>query len=293
MQIGLIGLGKMGAGMARRLVAGGHDVVGFDLDEAARTAAETDGARAVATLDELIAALDGPRVLWVMLPPGDVTSAVIAQLAQKAQPGDLVVDGGNSDFRDAPTRRETLAASGVRFADVGVSGGQWGWKNGYGLMVGAASDDFARLEPILRTLSHDDGYARVGDVGAGHLVKAVHNGVQYGILQAYAEGFSVLAAHPEIDALEGLRAWQQGSSVRSWLLENMIAALEGDTDLEGVGVEVSDSGMGRWTTEEAVRLGIPVPVMTAALYERFASRGNADIGRRLLVASRKQIGGHA
>jgi 6-phosphogluconate dehydrogenase len=293
MQIGLIGLGKMGAGMARRLVADGHDVVGFDLDAAARTAAESDGARAVATLDELIGALTGPRVLWVMLPPGRITSAVVAELAEKAQAGDLVVDGGNSDFRDAPVRSELLAASGVRFADVGVSGGQWGWKNGYGLMVGAALDDFARLEPILRTLSHDDGYARVGDVGAGHLVKAVHNGVQYGILQAYAEGFAVLSAHPELDALAGLRAWQQGSSVRSWLLENMIAALEADTDLAGVGVEVSDSGMGRWTTEEAVRLGVPVPVMTTALYERFASRGNADAARRLLVASRKQIGGHA
>lgn len=293
MQIGLIGLGKMGAGMARRLVADHHDVVGFDLDAGARSAAEADGARTVSTLDDLIATLDGPRLLWVMLPPGDITSAVVAQLAEKAQPDDLVVDGGNSDFRDAPSRRELLAASGVRFADVGVSGGQWGWKNGYGLMVGASADDFARLEPVLRTLSDDGGYARVGEVGAGHLVKAVHNGVQYGVLQAYAEGYSVLAAHPEIDALEGLRAWQQGSSVRSWLLENMIAALEANTDLEGIGVEVTDSGMGRWTTEEAVRLGIPVPVMTAALYERFSSRGNADAGRRLLVASRKQIGGHA
>jgi 6-phosphogluconate dehydrogenase len=293
MQIGLIGLGKMGAGMARRLVADGHDVVGFDLDAGARTAAESEGVRAVASLDELVASVDGPRVLWVMLPPGAITGSVIAQLAEAAEAGDLVVDGGNSDFRDAPGRRELLAASGIRFADVGVSGGQWGWKNGYGLMVGAALDDFARLEPVLRTLSHEGGYTRVGEVGAGHLVKAVHNGVQYGILQAYAEGFAVLSAHPELDALAGLRAWQQGSSVRSWLLENMIEALASNTDLEGVGVEVSDSGMGRWTTEEAVRLGVPVPIMTTALYERFASRGNADTARRLLVASRKQIGGHA
>lgn len=293
MQIGLVGLGRMGAGMARRLVAGGHDVVGFDVDDDARAAVIGDGARAAESLPALLATLDAPRVLWVMLPPGGITGSVVGELAELADRGDLVIDGGNSDFRDAPSRAAMTGDRGIGYIDVGVSGGQWGWKNGYGLMVGAEPDDFARIEPVLATLSSEDGYTRVGGVGAGHLVKAIHNGVQYGILQAYAEGFSLLSAHPEIDVLAGMQAWQQGSSIRSWLLENMITALAENPRLADVPHEVSDSGMGRWTAEESIRLGVPTPVLTAALHARFASRGEDEIGQRLLVASRKQIGGHA
>jgi 6-phosphogluconate dehydrogenase len=293
MQIGLIGLGKMGSGMAQRLLKGGIDVVGFDANEQARELAQDAGISTVPTLDALAASLDAPRSFWVMVPPGEITTTVITSLAALAQPGDLVVDGGNSDFRDAPARRDAMEAAGGRFADVGVSGGQWGWKTGYGLMVGSTEEDFSRLEPVLTALSSDGGFTRVGGVGAGHFVKAIHNGVQYGIMQAYAEGFAMLSAHDEIDVLAGMRAWQNGSSVRSWLLENIIQALQENPTLDSVPIAVPDSGMGRWTAEEAVRLGVATPVLTAALFERFASRDEEGLAHRLLVASRTQIGGHA
>lgn len=290
MQIGLIGLGKMGGGMALRLAGGGHDVVGMDLDAASRTRAEEAGARAVASYSELVAALEAPRVIWVMLPAGNIVRSAVADLAEHLSPGDLVIDGGNSDFRDAPENERVLAASGIEFADVGVSGGQWGWKNGYGLMVGASDEQFARLQPILETLSADGGYRRVGGVGSGHLVKAIHNGVQYAIMEAYAEGYALLEAHPEVDSLAGISAWQEGSSIRSWLLEQTIDALSENPTLEGVSTEVSDSGMGRWTAEEAIRLAVPTPVLTTALHARFTSRADG-VANKVLVAARGRIGG--
>ncbi len=290
MQIGLIGLGTMGGGMVLRLVQGGHDVVGLDLDEAARTRVENVGATTVASAAELVTRLVGPRTLWVMLPAGPLTRTVVTDLAGLLDVGDLVIDGGNSDFRDAPHHQATLAARGVEFVDIGVSGGQWGWQNGYGLMVGASESAFVRIEPLLDTLSAAGGYHRVGDVGSGHLVKAIHNGVQYAIMQAYGEGYALLSAHPEVDALAAVSAWQQGSSIRSWLLEQTLEALHENPSLDGVGTQVPDSGMGRWTAEEAIRLAVPTPVLTTALHARFASRDDGA-ARRLLVAARGRIGG--
>ncbi|MEU9888290.1 NADP-dependent phosphogluconate dehydrogenase [Sphaerisporangium sp. NPDC051011] len=290
MQIGLVGLGKMGGGMASRLAKAGLDVVGFDISAASRARAVESGARTVEDLTALPAALSGPRVVWVMLPPGELTHGAIEDLAGVLDDGDLVVDGGNSDFRDAPGRAALLAARGIRFADIGVSGGQWGWKNGYGLMVGADETSFAELEPALSALSADDGYSRVGGVGAGHLVKAIHNGIQYGLLQAYAEGFALLEAHPEVDSLAAMSAWQQGSSIRSWLLEQTIEALRENPTLADVDSRVPDSGMGRWTAEEAIRLAIPTPALSAGLQARFASRSDGA-PNRLLVAARGRIGG--
>jgi 6-phosphogluconate dehydrogenase len=290
MQIGLVGLGKMGGGMALRLAKAGHDVVGFDISADTRARAVEAGARVVEEITALPAALTGPRVVWVMLPPGELTQGAVEQLAALLDEGDLVVDGGNSDFRDAPGRAGLLAERGIRYADVGVSGGQWGRENGYGLMVGADEASFAELEPALSALSADDGYSRVGGVGAGHLVKAIHNGIQYGLLQAYAEGFALLEGHPEVDSLAAMEAWQQGSSIRSFLLEQTIEALRANPTLADVDSRVSDSGMGRWTAEEAIRLGIATPALTAGLQARFASRSDGA-PNRLLVAARGRIGG--
>jgi 6-phosphogluconate dehydrogenase len=290
MQLGLVGLGKMGGGMALRLVQGGHTVVGMDVSADSRDRAVGNGATAVASLNELFDALTGPRVVWLMLPAGKLTWDAVDALATLLQPGDLVIDGGNSDFRDAPRHGKTLGASGVSFADIGVSGGQWGWKNGYGLMVGSSTAAFEQIESILVSLSADGGYFRVGDVGSGHLVKAIHNGIQYGVLQAYAEGYALLEEHPEVDSLAAMSAWQGGSSIRSWLLEQTVESLRENPTLEGVGTEVSDSGMGRWTAEEAIRLAVSTPVLTAGLQARFASRADGA-ANKLLVAARGRIGG--
>ncbi|MFT4219277.1 MAG: NADP-dependent phosphogluconate dehydrogenase [Microbacterium sp.] len=290
MQVGLVGLGKMGSGMALRLAKDGHEVVGMDVSEKSRGRAQEAGAIAVGSLSELVDRLEHPRTVWVMLPPGEITRNAIAQLAGLLSDGDLVVDGGNSDFRDAPANRDALSARGVRFVDIGVSGGQWGWKNGYGLMAGGSEEDFAHVVPLLDSLSASGGHRRVGDVGSGHLVKAIHNGVQYAILQAYAEGYALLDSHPEVDTLAGIAAWQEGSSIRSWLLEQLLEAIRDNPTLDNVSTSVSDSGMGRWTAEEAVRLGIPTPVLTAALYARFASRADG-IANKVLVAARGRVGG--
>ncbi|BDI22568.1 NADP-dependent phosphogluconate dehydrogenase [Herbiconiux sp. L3-i23] len=290
MQIGLLGLGKMGGGMALRLAQGGHDVLGVDLSEESRRRAEDNGARTFGDLRSMLAALDGPRIVWVMLPAGRLTREAVTTLAGLLSEGDLVIDGGNSDFRDAPGHVETLSARGIRFADIGVSGGQWGWQNGYGLMVGSDEPTYREIVPILDSLAAEGGYSRVGDVGAGHLVKAIHNGIQYGVLQAYAEGFALLKAHPEVDTVAAMSAWQGGSSIRSWLLEQTVEALKENPTLDGVGSQVSDSGMGRWTAEEAIRLAVPTPVLTAGLHARFASRADDDAAK-LLVAARGRIGG--
>lgn len=292
MQIGLVGLGKMGAGMARRLAKGGHDVIGADVSPHAQETARSEGITVRSSITDLVGALASPRVVWLMLPPGAVTQEAIEMTLPLLDAGDLLIDGGNGDFRDVPARASLAAARGVSFMDIGVSGGQWGWRNGYGLMVGGTAEDYARVEPLLATLAAPDGCARVGEVGAGHLVKAVHNAVQYGVMQAYADGFALLEASEGVDTLEALRAWQGGSSVRSWLLEQMLEAYAANPDLEDVSTRVTDSGMGRWTAEEAIRLGIATPVLTAALHARFTSQDDTHLGRRLLSAARHQIGGH-
>ncbi|HEU5129763.1 MAG TPA: NADP-dependent phosphogluconate dehydrogenase [Glycomyces sp.] len=290
MNIALVGLGTMGSGMAGRLVDAGLRVDGFDTDPQARDRARARGATVHEMLESALAAPEGPRVLWLMLPAGAVTRSVMATVLDAAAPGDIVVDGGNSHFTDAAEHAARAAERGAAFADVGVSGGKWGAEHGYGLMIGADEDTYDALTPVLDALSADGGHRRVGGPGSGHLVKALHNGVQYGILQAYAEGFALLRAHPEVDAPAALAAWQSGSSVRSWLLEQIIAAVEDTPDLADVEPVVPDSGMGRWTSEEAIRLGVPTPVLAAALHTRFRSRSDGT-AERMLRAARTRIGG--
>lgn len=292
MQIAFAGLGKMGGPMARRLTEAGHEVAGFDVSPGALEQAARAGLKTAASLDALVAVMQPPRVVWLMLPAGPATSQVLAQLADLLGPGDLVVDGGNSDWRDAGPRAAELAAHGIRFVDVGVSGGVSGWRHGYGITVGGAPADVDRLQPVLAALAAPAAVARVGDTGAGHFAKAVHNGVEYAVMQAYAEGFALLSARSDVDALAALRVWQAGCSVRSFLLEQITAALAANPELEGVGAAVADSGMGRWTAKEAIQLGVPTPVLTMALHARFGSRDTAQLANRLLAAARAQIGGH-
>ncbi|MCP2163182.1 NADP-dependent phosphogluconate dehydrogenase [Goodfellowiella coeruleoviolacea] len=292
MQLGLVGLGTMGGPMARRIADAGHDVIGADSSPTAVERARTAGTTATGSLAELVAALAPPRVVWVMVPP-PVTATVLDELARLLDEGDLVVDGGNSDWRQAAGRAARLAESGVRFLDVGVSGGQWGWRHGYGLTVGGAAEDAERVWPVLVALAAPDAVALVGPTGSGHFVKAVHNAVEYGLMQAYAEGFALLSSSEGIDPLTALRVWQAGCSVRSFLLEQTVDALAANPGLTGVGTAVADSGMGRWTATEAVRRGIATPVLTAALQARFASRDDDRAANRLLVAARAQIGGHS
>jgi 6-phosphogluconate dehydrogenase len=282
----------MGGPMARRLTEAGHEVAGFDVSPGALEQAARAGVKTAASLDALVAVMQPPRVVWLMLPAGPATSQVLAQLADLLGPGDLVVDGGNSDWRDAGPRAAELAARGMRFVDVGVSGGVSGWRHGYGITVGGAPADVDRLQPVLAALAAPAAVARVGDTGAGHFAKAVHNGVEYAVMQAYAEGFALLSARSDVDALAALRVWQAGCSVRSFLLEQITAALAANPELEGVGAAVADSGMGRWTAKEAIQLGVPTPVLTMALHARFGSRDTAQLANRLLAAARSQIGGH-
>ena len=291
MRLGLIGLGTMGGGMLARLREARHDVVGCDISAAARDAVAALGATAVATAGELAAVLPPPRVVWLMLPAGASTETMLRELADLLSPGDLVADGGNSDFRTAAAHARLLGQRGIAFADVGVSGGQWGSKTGYGLTVGGTGDDFERLRSALEALSAPSAFAHVGGIGAGHLVKAVHNGVQYGLMQAYAEGYALLAACGGTDVLAAMEVWQNGCSIRSFLLGQMIAALRANPALNGVPARVPDSGMGRWTVEEATRLGVPTPVLSSALQARFASQDDG-VAARLLSASRRQVGGH-
>src|SRR6266516_1258713 len=283
MRLGLVGLGRMGGPMAWRLLDVGHDVIGCDVAPSAADRARRAGVDAVGALPALIRALEIPRVIWLMLPAGAITAQVLDQLAELLSPGDLVVDGGNSDWRHAGPRSERLAAGGIRFLDVGVSGGQWGWRHGYGLSVGGALADFERLRPVLEALAAPDAVAPVGPVGAGHFVKAVHNGVEY----------ALLCAHQDLDALAAMRVWQAGCVARSFVLEQTVAALADDPALAGVGTAVAETGMGRWTAEEAIRLAVATPVLTAALQARFASRDDTRPANRLLVAARARIGGHS
>ena len=295
MRIGMIGLGKMGANMTQRLLKGGHEVVAFDLSETSRKEAEAHGATPAATLEELVSLLAPPRVAWVMVPAGAPTNDTISRLSQLLDGGDIVVDGGNSNYQEGITIAADLARREIRFIDAGVSGGVWGLENGYCLMVGGSRDAVGVVEPAFRTLAPEDGYAHVGPVGAGHFVKMVHNGIEYGLMQSYAEGFELMHAATEfdLDLHEIASIWRYGSVVRSWLLDLAERALAPGAGFEHVRGVVADSGEGRWTVEEAVNRAVPLPVITASLFARFASRQEESFAARLNAALRNQFGGHA
>ncbi|HWF86882.1 MAG TPA: decarboxylating 6-phosphogluconate dehydrogenase [Vicinamibacterales bacterium] len=294
MQLGFVGLGKMGLNMVTRLTRGGHHIVAYDRNAAAVAQAAAAGAAGVGSLEELVRALDTPRAVWVMVPSGAPTESTVDALGGLLAAGDVVVDGGNSNFHDDVRRAKTLAEHQVHYVDAGTSGGIWGLAEGYCLMVGGELDVCQRLEPIFLTLAPEDGYLRVGDHGAGHYVKMVHNGIEYGLMQAYAEGFELMHAseyHVDLQAVAAL--WMHGSVVRSWLLELTARALAEDSELSALEGYVEDSGEGRWTLHEAIDRAVPLPVLTAALFTRFRSRGNNPFSERMLAALRNQFGGHA
>ncbi len=295
MRIGMIGLGKMGANMTERLLAGGHEVVAFDLNKAARDAVAAKGAEPAVSLQDLASKLDTPRAAWVMVPAGAPTNDTINELSGFFEFGDVIVDGGNSNYKEAQVIAARLEKSGVGFVDAGTSGGVWGLTEGYCLMVGGTKEAVAVVEPAFITLAPKDGYAHCGPVGAGHFVKMVHNGIEYGIMQAYAEGFEIMGAASEfnLDLHEISSIWRYGSVVRSWLLELAERALRPDAGFDDIKGVVVDSGEGRWTAEEAIDRGVPAPVITAALFTRFASQEKDSFQLKMLSALRNQFGGHA
>ena len=296
MQIGFIGLGKMGGNMAHRIERDSeHDVVAFDFSPDAVKAAEEHGATGASSLEDLVAKLDAPRTVWVMVPAGDPTESTILKLADLLEPGDLIVDGGNSNWHDDVRRGEELSARGLLYVDVGTSGGVWGIQVGYCMMVGGPQEGVDQLAPILDVLAPPDGWRHFGPSGAGHFVKMVHNGVEYGIMQAYAEGFEIFhKSQFPIDNAEVAALWNRGSVVRSWLCELAEAAFRAEgNDLDNLVGHVSDSGEGRWTISDAMDLDVPTPVITASLYARFYSRKSGDYTARVLAALRNQFGGHA
>ena len=297
MQVGLIGLGKMGGSVARRLMKDGHDVIGVDGDSAALTALADTAMQPAGDIYELVAQLPAPRIIWLMVPAGPATQQSIDKLAELLSDGDLIVDGGNSYYRDTLEQNERLAAKGIHLVDAGTSGGVAGLTHGFCLMVGGHTESIVRLEPLLSSLAANDGqaWAHVGPCGAGHFVKMIHNGIEYGAMQAYAEGFALLEAKQDfqLDLGQIAAIWQQGSVVRSWLLDLIAGILNSETALEGLAPIVADSGEGRWTAQEAIDLGVSTPVMTSALLARFKSQDEGQYGERLLAALRHQFGGHA
>ncbi|MGQ0751762.1 MAG: phosphogluconate dehydrogenase (NAD(+)-dependent, decarboxylating) [Betaproteobacteria bacterium] len=296
MEIGMIGLGRMGGNMTERLAAGGHRVVGFDPSAEARTRASTH-ATTVGSLPELAEKLAAPRVAWLMVPAGIPVDDAISALLTRLAAGDTLVDGGNSFYRDTQRRARELAERGIDFVDVGTSGGIWGREKGYCMMAGGAQRAVERLHPVLRTLAPapDKGWAHVGPSGAGHFVKMVHNGIEYGLMQAYAEGFALMQRKSEfaLDLQAIAETWREGSVIRSWLLDLTASALHANPELEGIAPYVPDSGEGRWTVAEAIALDVPAPVITLALLERLRSRERNSYADRLLAALRHAFGGHA
>ncbi|HEX8674271.1 MAG TPA: decarboxylating 6-phosphogluconate dehydrogenase [Longimicrobium sp.] len=295
MRLGMVGLGKMGGNMVQRLIRGGHEVAVFDLNaEAVHKVAEA-GATPAASLAELVGALQAPRVVWVMVPAGDPTEQTLRSLADLVQPGDVLIDGGNSNFHDTKRRAAELGARGIHLIDAGTSGGVWGLENGYCLMVGGPDEAVRICEPAFRTLAPENGYEHVGPSGAGHFTKMVHNGIEYGLMQAYAEGFEILKKSEfplDLQRIAGL--WQHGSVVRSWLLELLERAYAAEgQELERIRGWVADSGEGRWTVQAAIDLDVPAPVITLSLMARFASRQDESYGAQVLAALRNQFGGHA
>ena len=289
MHLGMIGLGKMGGNMRERLRRAGHTVTGYD-----RNPEVSD----VATVRELVATLPTPRLVWVMVPAGEVTHSVIEELGELLDAGDLVIDGGNSRFTEDARHTRELATNGIRFVDCGVSGGVWGLENGYGLMAGGAEADIEFALPVFDALrpegERSDSFVHVGEVGAGHYAKMVHNGIEYGLMQAYAEGYELLERKDIIKDVPGtFKAWQKGTVVRSWLLDLLVDALAQDPDLEHVAPWVEDSGEGRWTVEEAIAEAVPMPAITASLFARFSSRDEDSPQLKMISALRRQFGGHA
>jgi len=296
MDLGLVGLGKMGLNMATRLLRGGHRVVAYDLDEAAIEAAEADGADGARSLGELIAKLPALRAVWVMVPAGEPTESTIRDLAERLSPGDTILDGGNSNYKDSMRRAAMLKEKRLSFLDVGTSGGVWGLAEGYSMMIGGEEAAVERLRPIFETLAPapDKGWGHVGPSGAGHFVKMVHNGIEYGLMQAYAEGFDLMQHKTEfgLDVHRIAEIWRHGSVVRSWLLDLAANALAENPTLEGIAAHVEDSGEGRWTVAEAIDLACPIPVITLSLQRRFRSRQESPFADKLLAALRQQFGGH-
>lgn len=297
MQLGMIGLGRMGGNMVRRLRRGGIDVVGYTRDlEHTQALARDSGMASAASVEELVAALRAPRIVWLMLPAGDVTEQHVARLQDLLDPGDLLVDGANSHFKDSMRRGGELAERDLLFVDAGVSGGIFGLDEGYALMVGGPPRAMSLLEPALRVLapSPDAGWLHCGPTGSGHFVKMIHNGIEYGMMQAYAEGFALLEARRDFDLDLGAIAemWRHGSVVRSWLLDLTAGFLAEDQTLAGVAPHVGDSGEGRWTVIEAIERGIPAPIIATSMMMRFASQGQADYAAKILAMMRNSFGGH-
>jgi 6-phosphogluconate dehydrogenase len=297
MELAIIGLGKMGLNMATRLVRGGHRVVGYARTAESVQSAVKNGAEGAHSLDEAVGKLKATRIVWVMVPAGQVTDETIEKLSNLLQKGDIIIDGGNSNYKDTIRHAEFLESKGIDFVDCGTSGGVWGLAEGYSLMIGGKPEITEKLRPIFETLApgKDQGWGRVGPHGAGHYVKMVHNGIEYGMMQAFAEGFSILKAKKEfgMDLGQISEIWRYGSVVRSWLLDLAALALKDDPALSGIKPWVADSGEGRWTVFESIDLDVPAPVITLALQTRFASRDEENFSARMLAALRNQFGGHA
>ncbi|MFW6174854.1 MAG: phosphogluconate dehydrogenase (NAD(+)-dependent, decarboxylating) [Chloroflexota bacterium] len=297
MQIGMIGLGRMGGNMAKRLLRAGHQVVAYDRNEAAAREVMEEGGASAASVQDLAGQLRKPRAAWLMLPAGEITESTFRELLSLFEAGDSIVDGGNANYKDSIRRAETAKESGIHFLDAGTSGGVWGLQEGYSMMVGGEPQAYDRLRTVFESLAPapDRGVGRVGPPGAGHFVKMVHNGIEYGMMQAIAEGFEIMEGKPElVESLgEVAEIWRHGSVVRSWLMDLAAAALDEDARLEQLDSYVEDSGEGRWTVLESIDLSVPAPVITSALQARFRSRQENPFGGRMLAALRKQFGGHA
>jgi len=295
MQIGFVGLGRMGANMVRRLLRDDHEVVAYNRTPEKTKEIAGEGAVAAFSIEELVSKLNKPRAVWIMVPAGDATEAQISELMEHLEPGDTIVDGGNTNFHDDQRRQPELAKKGIRYVDAGTSGGIWGLQVGYCLMVGGEREAVEPLEPIFTSLAPEGGYLHVGGPGAGHYVKMVHNGIEYGLMQAYAEGFEILhASSYDLDLAAISELWMQGSVVRSWLLELAGRAFRANgQDLEHLKGYVADSGEGRWTVQEAIDHDVPAPIITLSLLTRFRSRQEDSYGARVLAALRNEFGGHA
>ncbi len=298
MQLGMIGLGKMGANMARRLHQGGIEVIGYDRSEAAREALSGQhGVASADSVEKLFARLEAPRIVWIMVPAGKPTEQTISELAERMTPGDVIIDGGNANYHDTIRRHDFLQNNGIEFVDAGVSGGIWGLTEGYTLMLGGTEAAVAKARAAFEALAPapDRGWLHCGSPGAGHYTKMIHNGIEYGMMQAYAEGFALLQNKEafDFDLAAIAEMWRHGSVIRSWLLDLMTDALSEDQDLETIEAVVADSGEGRWTAIEAIEQGVPAPVIAAALAMRFSSQGGQDYASKLLAVTRKQFGGHA
>jgi 6-phosphogluconate dehydrogenase len=295
MQLGMVGLGKMGANMTIRLLQGGHDIVVFDVNRDAVARSADDGAVGSTSLQDLAQKLNAPRAVWVMVPAGPITQQTVDALGEVLDEGDTIIDGGNSRYTDTLARAGALAEKGITFVDTGTSGGVWGLKEGYCLMIGGERSAVERLEPIFKTLAPENGFAHVGPAGAGHFVKMVHNGIEYSMMQAYGEGFEVLEKNGqfELDLAQIAEVWRYGSVIRSWLLDLSASALLKNPRLEGVSDYVDDSGEGRWTLGVAIDQAVPMPALALALFTRFASRQQELFAGKLISALRHEFGGHA